>query len=164
MRTLITVTCLLLTSCYSMPSLDRWLTPITPSVIPLWETYQRCMATNDAEEMTQALALLEQPTLNAAEPPRWVRWWGKHVRMQPIRTSVDPSALGAACGIRTATILAKGNRQFDARRLYRHIASHYAHPDWSYYRQQALEALGALPDHDNALAIPPTASRTSVIR
>ena len=119
--------------------------------MPLWDIYRQCMTATDAEVSLQSLEQLEQTTLEESEPPDWVKSWGTGVAKQPLRTSIDPRALGAACSIRTAMLLTERNRPSEARALYQHIVSRYANAQWSFYRRQAEEGLNSLSSGDRAL-------------
>jgi hypothetical protein len=81
-----------------------------------------------------------------AEPPFWMKAWGQHVANRPLRTAVNPQALGAACTLRAAAVLAKAEHLTEARALYRRVLARYAHREWAYYIDQATEALASLQD------------------
>jgi hypothetical protein len=66
-----------------------------PSIMPLWERYQHCLVTTDLMELVFIIDQFERVMLAGAEPPSWMRAWGGHVMSQPLRTAVDPQALGA---------------------------------------------------------------------
>lgn len=70
---------------------------------------------------------------------------------QPLRTSVDPQALGAACTIRAAEVMAEAARITEARALYQHVLERYSKREWVYYADQAKEALVGLQDSTPAV-------------
>jgi hypothetical protein len=114
--------------------------------MPLWERYQQCLVTTDLTELALIIDQFEHVTAAGAEPPSWMRAWGQYVANQPIRTSVDPQALGAACTLRAAAVMAKAEHLTEARALYQRVLARYAHRDWTYYVDQAKEALVSLSD------------------
>jgi hypothetical protein len=114
--------------------------------MPLWERYQQCLVTTDPAELVLIIDQLERVMLAGAEPPSWMRAWGQHVVNQPLRTSVDPQALGAACTIRAAAVMAEAAQLTEARALYQRVRARYANREWAYYVDQATEALAGLQD------------------
>ena len=70
---------------------------------------------------------------------------------QPLRTSVDPQALGASCTIRAAGVLAEAARITEARALYQRVLERYSKREWAYYVDQAKEALVGLQDSTPAV-------------
>jgi len=141
----------LLTGCQGLSPLDRWMAKPAPSVMPFWETYQRCMATTDADVLVQSVELLEKAHLEGSEPPDWIKIWGEHVVRQPLRTAVDPRALSAACTIRTASAMADRERPADARAFYERVIARYPDRELAYYVEQAKGILATLPPSDPAL-------------
>jgi len=114
--------------------------------MPLWERYQQCLVATDPTELVLIIDQFERVMLVGAAPPSWMRAWGNHVMSQPLRTSVDPKALAAACTLRAAAMMAKAEHLAEARALYQRVLARYAHRDWAYYVDQANEALGSLSD------------------
>jgi hypothetical protein len=151
MRWTVCLFLLLLTGCQGLPRLDQWETVAPPSVMPLWERYQQCLDATEPATLLQLVEQFEQVMLTGPEPPTWMRSWNLHVMRQPLRTAVDPQALGAACTIRTALVLAERNRVSEARALYEHVVSRYPEREWTYYREQAKEALASLQNSDPAV-------------
>lgn len=136
-----------------MLPLDRWVAGPVPSVMPFWETYQRCMATTDADILVQSVEQLEKVQLEGSEPPDWIKIWGGHIVRQPLRTAVDPRALSAACIVRTASVLAERERLADAKALYLRVIARYPDRELAYYVEQAKGALATLPPSDPALLV-----------
>jgi hypothetical protein len=114
--------------------------------MPLWKRYQQCLVTTDPAELVLIIDQLERVMLAGAEPPSWMRAWGDHVTNQPLRTAVDPQALGAACTLRAAAVMAEAKHLTEARALYQHVVARYLRRDWAYYVNQAKEALVSLSD------------------
>lgn len=114
--------------------------------MPLWEHYQRCLVTPDPTELVLIIGQFERVMLAGAEPPSWMRAWGDHVKSQPLRTAVDPQALGAACTLRAAAVMAEAEHLTEARALYQRVLARYSSRDWAYYVDQAKEALASLSD------------------
>ena len=114
--------------------------------MPLWVHYQQCLVTTDPTELVLIIDRFERVMLAGAEPPSWMRAWGDHVMSQPLRTAVDPHALGAACTLRAAAVMAETEHLTEARALYQRVLARYAHRDCAYYVDQAKEALAGLQD------------------
>lgn len=114
--------------------------------MPLWERYQQCLVTTDPTELVLAIDQFERVLLAGAEPPSWMRAWGHHVMSQPIRTAVDPQALGAACTLKAAAVMVEAENLAEARVLYQRVLARYSSRDWAYYVDQAKEALISLSD------------------
>lgn len=142
---------ILLFGCQSVSPLDRWLTQPAASVMPLWATYQRCMATTDAELLIDSVQRLDHATFERAEPPEWLKAWGSPVAAQPLRTSVDPPALGIACTRRAAGVMAEREGFSGTRTLYQRVLTRYPGRAWVYYHEQARGSLVALPQTDPAV-------------
>ena len=70
---------------------------------------------------------------------------------QPLRTSVDPQALGASCTIRAAGVMAEAARITEARALYQRVLARYSNREWAYYVDRAKEALAGLQDSTPAV-------------
>jgi hypothetical protein len=115
-----------------------------PSIMALWERYQECLAATDPEELFLVIDQFERTTHAGAEPPSWMRAWGHHVMSQPLRTAVDPQALGAACTLRAAALMVEAKRLTEARVFYQRILARYSDSNWAYYLDQAKEALVSL--------------------
>jgi hypothetical protein len=114
--------------------------------MPLWERYQQCLVTTDPTEFVVIIDQFEHGMLAGTEPPAWMRAWGPHVAIQPIRTSIDPQALGAACTLRVAAVMTEAEHLTEARALYRRVLTRYTNRELAYYVDQATEALASLQD------------------
>jgi len=114
--------------------------------MPLWERYQQCLVTTDPTELVLIIDQFERVMSAGAEPPSWMRAWGDHVTNQPLRTAVDPQALGAACTLRAAAVMVETEHLTEARALYQRVLARYSGRDWAYYVDQAKEALVSLSD------------------
>ena len=117
--------------------------------MPLWARYQQCLVTTDPTELVLIIDQFERVMLAGAEPPSWMRAWGHHVLSQPLRTAVDPHALGAACTLRAAAVMAETEHLTEVRALYQRVR--YSSRDWAYYVDQANEALAGLQDSTPAI-------------
>jgi hypothetical protein len=120
--------------------------------MPLWESYQYCLAATDLTELLLILKQFERVVSEGAEPPSWMKAWGDHVANRPLRTSVDPQALGAACTLRTAAVMAETEHLTEAQALYQRVRTRYSSRDFAYYANQAREALAGLQDSAPAVA------------
>jgi hypothetical protein len=157
MRSITMLMTLVLTGCQGISTLDQWMAQPVPSVMPFWETYQRCMTTTDPHVLIQSVEQLERAMLEGPDPPDWMKTWGGHVVRQPIRTAVDPRALGAACTLRVATVMVDAQRLLEARTFYHRVLAHYPDPQLVYYTDQAKDALVTLPaDVPALIALRPT--------
>lgn len=146
MRWTVCLLSILLSGCQGMSLFERHPVSDQPSIMHLWERYQQCLATTDHAELALLIDQFERATFAGAEPPSWMKAWGGHVMNQPLRTAVDPHALGAACTLRAAAMMAEAERLLEARALYQRVRARYSHRDWVYYADQAEEALVSLPD------------------
>ncbi|MGE5711573.1 MAG: hypothetical protein ACM34B_15440 [Nitrospira sp.] len=145
------VLALLVSGCEGLPFQKRWGGESFLPVMLSWERYQQCLIVSEPIELLQIVDQIEQIMLTGPEPPSWMKSRGRQVKRQPLRTTVDPQALGAACIIRAAKVMAGQDRIFEARALYERVVSRYMQPEWAYYHGQAQEALASLPILDVAL-------------
>ncbi|NOT97205.1 MAG: hypothetical protein HOP00_12985 [Nitrospira sp.] len=113
-------------------------------IMPLWERYQQCLATTDPAELARIIDQFERVMLTGAEPPPWMRAWGAHVMRQPLRTAVDPWALGASCTLRAAVVMEAMHDRTAAQTFYQRVLARYSNRDLGYYIEQANEALVSL--------------------
>ena len=146
MRWMVCLLTILLSGCQGVSLLERPTKDAQPQIMRLWGLYQQCLATTDPTEFVLIIDQFEGVTLAGAEPPSWMRAWGRNVMGQPLRTVVDPQALGAACTLRAARVIAELSRPAEARALYQRVLTNYVHRDWAYYVDQAKEALTGLSD------------------
>ncbi len=82
--------------------------------MPLWERYQQCLVTTDLTELVLIIDQFERVMPAGSAPPSWMRAWGHHVTNQPLRTAVDPQALGAACTLRAAAVMIEAEHLMEA--------------------------------------------------
>ena len=163
MRWIVSFALLLLTGCQAAP-FPAHVEIASRSIMPLWDRYQQCLATADSALLLQIVNQFESVALTGSDPPSWMKVWGERVGRQPLRTSVDPLALGAACTIRTAMVLSEQHRPEEARRLYRRVLERYTHQEWIYYHDQARDALIALERQDPRVIALITTSLSSQTR
>ena len=135
---------ILLSGCHGVSLLERTAAEVPPPIMPLWESYQHCLVATDPTELVLIVEQFERVVSERAEPPSWMKAWGDHVTSQPLRTSVDPQALGAACTLRAAGVMAEAEHLTEARALYRRVLVRYSNREWAYYADQAKEALAGL--------------------
>lgn len=143
MRWMLYLLTALLSGCQALPVFERPIENEFP-IMPLWERYQRCLVTTDPTELLLIIDQFERVMPAGAEPPSWMRVWGDHVMSQPLRMSVDPRALGAACTLRAAGVMAAMNHPAQARILYQRVLTRYAHDEGVYYVHRAQEELASL--------------------
>jgi hypothetical protein len=115
MRWTICLLTILFSGCHGVLLLERPTAEAPPPIMPLWERYQQCLVTTDPAELVLIIEQFERVRLAGAQPPSWMRTWGRHVMNQPLRTSVDPQALGVACTLRAAMVMAEAERLTEAR-------------------------------------------------
>jgi hypothetical protein len=115
-----------------------------PPIMSLWTRYQQCLVTTDPTELAQIIDQFEHVLLAGTKPPSWMKVLGDHVLSQPLRTVVDPNALGAACTLRAAVVMVEAERLMEARALYQRVLTRYSSRDWAFYIDQAKEALAGL--------------------
>jgi hypothetical protein len=153
---------ILLSGCHAASLLERSTAEVPPSIMPLWERYQQCLVTTDPTELFTIIDQFERALSVRTEPPSWMKAWGGHVLSQPLRTVVDPRALGAACTLRAAAVMVETEHLTEARALYQRVLARYTHSDWAYYVEQAQEALAGL--QDSAPAVVALRSRAALSR
>ena len=146
MRWIICFLTILLSGCHAVSLLDRSAAEVSSSIMPLWERYQQCLVTTDLTELMLIVDQFEHVMLAGTEPPSWMKAWGGHMLSQPIRTVVDPHALGAACTLRAAAVMVETEQIVEARALYQRVLARYSHREWAYYVGQAQDALAGLQD------------------
>ena len=100
----------------------------------------------DPTELVLIVERFKRVVSEGAEPPSWMKAWGHHVTNQPRRTSVDPQALGAACTLRAAGVMAEAKFMPEARALYQLVLARYSNREWAYYVDRAKAALAGLQD------------------
>jgi hypothetical protein len=108
----------------------------------LWETYRHCKAGSDvdamqedAQQLTRAALLQEQPALNPPFPlPEFV----KRVVVQTApRLAADPKAMAASCALSTGHVALRMERLELATGLFRGVLRNHPQPDYAFYADQA---------------------------
>ncbi|HKC92934.1 MAG TPA: hypothetical protein VKB81_02835 [Nitrospira sp.] len=145
MRWTVCLVTILLSGCQGLSVPDRPAENAMP-IMPLWERYKQCLVSTNPQELLLVIDQFDQATHEGTEPPSWMRAWGHHVINQPLRLSVDPQALGAACTLRAAALLVGADRLAEARALYQRILSRDSNPSLRYYIDQAKWRLSSLSD------------------
>jgi len=153
MRWIVCLLTILLSGCQGVSLLERPTAETPLSIMPLWERYQQCLVTTDPAELVLIIDQFERVMLAGVEPPSWIRAWGDNVTSQPLRTAVDPQALGVACTIRAAEVMAEAKHLTEARALYQRVLARYSSRDWAYYVSQANEAIAGLQDSPVVVAL-----------
>ena len=146
MRWTVCLLIILLSGCHGVPLLEQPTGEAPPPIMLLWERYQQCLVTTDPTELVLIIEQFERVVSAGAEPPSWMRAWGHHVKSQPLRTAVDPQALGAACTLRAAAMMTEAEHLTEARALYQRVLARYSSRDLAYYVDRAQEALVSLSD------------------
>lgn len=151
MRWIVCLFTILLSGCQGVWLLERDTSEAPLSVMPLWERYQQCLVATNPMELDLIIAQFERVVSEGAGPPSWMKAWGGHVVNQPLRTSVDPQALGAACTLKAAGVMAEAEHLTEARALYQRVLARYSNREWTYYIDQAKEALAGLQNSTPAV-------------
>ncbi len=151
MRWTVCLVTILLSDCHGVSLFERPTAEAPPSIMQLWERYQQCLGTTDPTELVLIIEQFERAVLAGAEPPPWMRAWGDRVTNQPLRTAIDPQALGAACTLRAAAVMAEAEHLTEAWALYQRVLAQYSSRQWAYYVDQATEALAGLQDSASAV-------------
>lgn len=146
MRVAMCLLTMILSGCQGIPILDRVDGDPPFSVWPFWEQYRQCLTATDPADLLSTVERLERAMLAGTEPPAWIALLGEHVARQPLRTAVDPYALGAACTLRTAAVMIEAQRLTEARLLYQRVLIRYEGREFAYYREQAKDALAGLQE------------------
>ena len=151
MRWTLCLLIILLSGCHGVSLLERTTAEPRSPIMPLWESDQQCLAATDPTELVLIVERFERVVSEGAEPPSWMKAWGHHVTNQPRRTSVDPQALGAACTLRAAGVMAEAEFMPEARALYQRVLARYSNREWAYYVDRAKAALAGLQDSTPAV-------------
>lgn len=146
MRWTICLLTILISGCQGVSLFERPTAEASSPIMLSWAHYQQCLVTTDPMEFSFIIAQLESVEPARTEPQSWMRAWGKHVANQPLRTTVDPQALGAACTLRAAAVMAGGEHRVQARALYQRVLTRYDNRELAYYVDQAKDALASLQD------------------
>lgn len=146
MRWTLCVIIVLLSGCQSLSLFEQPREEALPPVMSLWERYQHCLIATISDDVIAIVNEFEHVMLAAVEPPSWMKRLGRHVINQPLRSSVDPQALGAGCTLRAAALLVEADRVAEARALYHRLLSRYSDPSLAYYIDQAKARLFSLSD------------------
>ena len=142
---------ILLTGCQGASLPERPTEDAQPHIMQLWKLYQRCVATDDPAEFVSIIDRFDRLMHAGTEPPSWMKAWGPHVKTQPLRTSVDPQALGASCTLRAAALMMAMNHPEEARTLYQRVLARYGTRERTYYIDQAKERLASLEPSSPAM-------------
>lgn len=134
----------LLSGCHGTSLFERPTVDDPPPIILLRGRYQRCLTPTDPAEFVLTIDRFERVMLMGSEPPSWMRSWGDHARNHPLRTAVDPAAIGAACTLSAAAAVVEAGRLIEAQALYTRVLARYSSRDWPYFVDQAKVALASL--------------------
>lgn len=132
---------LLLAGCQTIVPVDQ---ASSPNVMSVWAQYRDCLRSHDVAALSRFVDDISRAAQTGLEPPSWMKSWSVHVGAHPLRTSVDLRALGAACTLHAASVMAEQHQLHHARLLYRRVLSQYPEPAWVFYREQAHDALSLL--------------------
>lgn len=144
---------ILLSGCHGVSLLDGTSAEPPSPIMPLWESYQHCLAATDPTELVLIVERFERVVSEGAESSSWMKAWGHHVTNQPRRTSVDPQALGAACTLRATGVMAEAEFMPEARALYQRVLARYSNRGWAYNVDRAKAALAGLQDSTPAVVV-----------
>jgi hypothetical protein len=123
-------------------------TPLHPDngrFMDMWGTYTHCSQSEDLEAMrvdAQRLSLAADMTGSVGDP---VPPESEELEpMGPVRLSADPSAMAAACALRTGQVAQERGRLSFAREMFQMIVTNFPQPRYRYYVGQAREGLEQL--------------------
>jgi len=146
MRWLVCLLTVLLCGCHELALFDRPTDSALSPIVPLWKDYQRCLVSTDPVELNLLIDRFERVRLAEVPPPSWLAGWWPHAKSQPLRVSVDPQALGAACAIHAATVMTESHQPLDAQVLYERVITRSASQERDYFAEQAKTRLANLLD------------------
>lgn len=132
---------LLLAGCQTVVPVDQ---ASPPNVMSVWAQYRDCLRSQDVAALSRFVDEIGRAAQTGLEPPSWMKSWSVHVSTHPLRTSVDIRALGAACTLHAASVMAEQHQLPHARLFYHRVLSQYPEPAWAFYREQAHDALSRL--------------------
>lgn len=114
----------------------------------LWKSYAECRLSQDAAELrVQAVSLSEAALSHAAEAQATVsEGWGRYVTPLPVRLSVDPRAMAAACALHAGAVAWRAGRPTLASELYSLVVRRFQEPTYRYYVTEARAALVLVAD------------------
>ena len=75
MRWIACLLTILLSGCYGVSLLERTTAEPPPPIMPLWESYQHCLAATDPTELFLIIEQFERVVAEGAEPPSWMKAW-----------------------------------------------------------------------------------------
>jgi hypothetical protein len=101
-------------------------------------------ATSGPIELRELVEQFDRPMPVGSDPPAWLVRLRDHVSTQPLRLAVDPPALGMACTLRAATVLAETDHTTEAAALSRRILVRYPGHEWDHYVEEARAGLDRL--------------------
>jgi len=127
-----------------MALFDRLTDSALPPIVPLWKDYQRCVVSADPVELNLLIGRFERERIAGVPPPSWLAGWWPHAKGQPLRVSVDPQALGAACAIHAATVMTERHQPLDAQVLYERVIIRSTSQERDYFAEQAKTRLANL--------------------
>ena len=151
MRTLVLILSLMAAGCQAGPSVLVQHTGEPVAVMSAWGLYQACLSTSDLESARGLAGQLHRVTVHKVEPPAWMASLSAHVATQPLRVTVDPQALGAACALRVAKLATEAHLLPEAEARYRAVIEQYRDLEYAHYTGQARQALSDLKDQVPAL-------------
>jgi hypothetical protein len=111
----------------------------------LWTIYTRCLKSSDLGALGADADRLQR----AARASALGVTTGRIPAPLPLRLSVDPAAMSAACAVHAGHMAVSQGQPSFARHLFRSVVSVYAAPQYAYYAEQAragLSRLDALTD------------------
>ena len=108
----------------------------------MWTVYARCLKSSDLEAL-RADADRLQRAAQASAPG---------VEILPLRLSVDPAAMSAACAVHAGHMAMSQGHSSSARHLFRSVVSVSSASQYAYYAEQARAGLSRLDSLTDSLA------------
>jgi hypothetical protein len=151
MRPIVVILAVVLAGCQAGPATLDTHGVEHATVMSSWALYRACMTERNFNSVRALAVQFSSLALQKIEPPAWMASFGVHVSGQPLRVTVDPRALGAACSLRAARLAADAQRFSEADTCYREILDRYDERDYAYYVDQARQGLTDLQSRAAAL-------------
>ena len=138
-------------------SVRPWL-PENGRFIDMWNTYAHCYRSEDLDAVHLDARQLNHAAgaINSAADPILPPFDDPDPKELPVRTSVDPAAMAAACTLRAGQIAQGTGHPHLAQEMFLIVITNFPQPPYRYYVTQAQRGLELLdiPSH-STFSTPP---------
>ncbi|MEP6888946.1 MAG: hypothetical protein ABI945_11595 [Nitrospirales bacterium] len=114
----------------------------------MWTIYARCLNSSDLEVLRVDADRLHHAAQASAPGVET----GRFSAPPPLRLSVDPAAMSAACAVHAGHMAMSQGHPSSARQLFRSVVSVYSASQYAYYAEQARAGLLRLESLTDSLA------------